>query len=259
MAHHEAWASLAGRMGNGSRLLSGWIGMPDPLVASHLAQEKFDMIVLDMQHGQVDSTAAILGISQIVAAGKPAIVRIPVGDYATASRMLDAGASGIIAPMISTPDEARALVAFTKYPPLGERSFGPAPALNLTGLTGPAYLAAANQHCLAIAMIETRAALDALDEILAIDGIDGVFLGPYDLSIAFLRGAGIDPTHPEVEKALDKVLERCRARGKYACVMAGGGERAKELRQRGFDMVAIGPDVAQLRLGAQTMIRAAQI
>lgn len=250
--------SLAGRLGGGSGLLTGWIGMPDPLVAGHMAQEAFDCLVLDMQHGHLEFNAAVLSIAQVALRGLPAIVRIPVGEFALASRLLDAGAAGIIAPMINSVEEARNLVSFTKYPPLGERSWGPAIALGLHRMGPPDYLKSANKSTLTIPMIETAGALAAIDDILAVDGIDGVFVGPYDLSIALSSGAGINPLHPDVLKALEKALAACRARSKAALVMAGSGERARELIAMGFDMIAVGPDNVQLREGARSMLTIAR-
>ena len=157
-----------------------WVGMNEPAVAEALAREAFDAVVLDMQHGALDFAGASRAILAVALAGKPAIVRVPVGEFPLASRLLDAGAAGIIAPMINSRDDARRLVAFTKFLPLGERSWGPRAVLTLSGLDGPEYLGAANAMTQAIAMIETRAALAALDDILAVDGVDGVFIGPAD-------------------------------------------------------------------------------
>ncbi|ODT75661.1 MAG: hydroxyacid aldolase [Pelagibacterium sp. SCN 64-44] len=245
------------RLGGGSGLLTGWVGIPDPLSAGHLARENFDAIVLDMQHGQLDLASTIAAIAQIALAGKPAIVRVPVGDFATATQVLDAGAVGIIAPMINSVDDARRLVSFTKYPPLGERSWGAGLALNMHGQSAADYLSGANAAMLALPMIETVGALAALDDILAVDGIDGVFLGPYDLSIA-LSGGTLNAMHPDVEAAIDRVAERCRAHGKLAVAMAGDGPRARHFIAKGYDLVALGPDSAQLREGARINIDAAR-
>ena len=165
-----------------------WVGMNEPAVAEALAREAFDAVVLDMQHGALDFAGASRAILAVALAGKPAIVRVPVGEFPLASRLLDAGAAGIIAPMINSRDDARRLVAFTKFLPLGERSWGPRAVLPLSGLDAPAYLAAANAMTQTIAMIETRAALEALDDILGVEGVDGVFIGPSDLSIALSDG-----------------------------------------------------------------------
>ena len=178
---------LAGRLATNREALCAWVGMNEPAVAEQLAREAFDAVTLDMQHGAVDFAGAMRSIASVALAGKPTIVRVPVGEFALASRLLDAGASGILAPMINSGEDARRFVEFVKFPPLGQRSWGPQAALPLSGLDAPAYLKAANAMTQAIAMIETRAALDALDEILGVEGVDGVFVGPSDLSIALER------------------------------------------------------------------------
>jgi len=245
------------RSGEGG-LISAWIGIPDPLFVNHLAQEAFDAVVLDMQHGVWDIGSAAVGIGQGRLAGKPVLARIPVGDFASASRLLDAGASGIIAPMINSASDAEALAKATKYPPLGERSWGPTLAMNHTGLSATEYLATANQKTVAIAMIETRAALDAADEIMRVDGIDGIFVGPSDLSIALSDGAKLAPDTAQVDGVLKHLIARCRAHGKFACVFGSNGERAGELLKMGFDFVIAGADTQQLRSGAASAIAAAR-
>ena len=239
-------------------MISAWVGISDAMLVNHLAQEAFDAVVLDMQHGMWDMPAAANAVAQVRLAGKPAIARIPVGDFASASRLLDAGASGIIAPMINSAEDARALVRTTKYPPLGERSWGPSLALNHTGLSADAYLKTANELTVAIAMIETRAALDAIDGILGVVGIDGIFIGPSDLSIALSNGDQVAPNAAEIDSAMKHAVSCCRAHGKFACAFAGDGERAGELLKFGFDFVIAGAETAQLRSGARRAINAAR-
>jgi 4-hydroxy-2-oxoheptanedioate aldolase len=246
------------RSGESGGLISAWIGIPDPLFVNHLSQEAFDAVVLDMQHGVWDMVSAANGIGQGRLAGKPVMARIPVGDLSTASRLLDAGASGIIAPMINSVADAHALVKATKYPPLGERSWGPTLAMNHTGLAATTYLATANMETVAIAMIETRAALDAADDILGVDGIDGIFIGPSDLSIALSNGAQLAPDTAEMDVVLKHLLDRCRAHGKFACIFGSNGERAGQLLKMGFDLVIAGADTQQLRAGAANAIATAR-
>jgi 4-hydroxy-2-oxoheptanedioate aldolase len=211
---------LAERIGGGSGLLTAWVGLPDPLAAGVLAREDFDAVTLDMQHVSIDLADVILSIGQVALAGKPAIVRIPVDAFPIASRALDAGASAVIAPMVNSRDDAQRFASFMKFPPLGERSWGPHMALSLSGLGPDRYLAEANAFALAIAMVETREALAALDDILATPGIDAVFVGPSDLSIALSGGAHVNASHPDVNSALDHVVKRCRAHKKAACAFA---------------------------------------
>lgn len=239
-------------------LVSAWIGIPEPMVVHHLAQEDFDSVVLDMQHGMWDMASASNAVTQCRSAGKPAIARIPVGDFASASRLLDAGCTGIIAPMVNSVSDAKALVRFAKYPPLGERSWGPTLALNHMKLSADEYLRTANRLTLTIAMVETRAALDAVDGILGVEGIDGVFVGPSDLSIALSKGARLAPDTDEIDKELAHIVARCRAHKKFTCAFGSNGKRAGELLRLGCDLVVASADTTQLRAGAASAIAAAR-
>jgi len=250
--------SFPERLTAGSPLLTAWCGMPDPSVAGILAREAFDAVVMDMQHGSIDFAAALQAVPLIAAAGKPALVRIPVGDFASASRFLDAGVSGVIAPMINTIEDARRFASFMKFPPVGERSWGAYGALSLSGLEPGEYLQRANHLTVSFAMVETREALAIIDDILAVPGIDGIFIGPSDLSIALSGGKGLDPTSAEVEKALDHALARVKAAGKVAAIFAVSGARAAQLVRKGFHMVSIGSDISMLRAGAAAALAAAR-
>ncbi len=217
----------------------------------------FGCVVLDMQHGPIDFLAASRAIPLVAAAGKPCMPRIPVGEFGTASRLLDAGASGIIAPMINSVENARAFAASCKFPPVGGRSWGPAAALGLIGAKPVDYFRTANGYTLTFAMIETREALDRIDAILAVPGIDAIFIGPSDLSIGLSNGAALDPNGADVNAAIDHAVARTRAAGRHAGIYAPSGERAKDFAARGYDLVAIASDIGFLRAGAAAMLAAA--
>jgi 4-hydroxy-2-oxoheptanedioate aldolase len=251
-------AALAARTSAGTPSLAAWCGIPEPQVAELLVREGFDCAVLDMQHGGYDIATATAGITAVTLAGKPAVVRIPVGEFSVASRMLDMGAAGIIAPMVNSIEDARRLASFAKLPPVGERSWGPARALAITGLSMGEYLARANGFSLAIAMIETRAALAALDDILAVDGIDGVFVGPSDLSIALSDGSSVNQLSPQVDSALDHIARRAKAAGKLASAFCADGKRAAEVIRKGYSLVSIGTDGLLVRAGAKAEIERAR-
>ena len=231
--------------------------MGAPALGETLVRAGFDAALFDMQHGAFDTPGAVLGITAVALAGKPALVRIPVGDFATASKLLDAGAAGIVAPMINSAGDARELVSFTKFPPLGSRSWGPNRAMTLSGLTPASYLAQAGSIQLTIAMIETREALDALDDILDVDGIDGVLVGPSDLSIALSKGAFVDAVSDAVMSALVIVVDACRRRGKVAAAFCANGERAAAIGALGFQLCAAGTDELMLRAGAMAELATA--
>ncbi len=235
-----------------------WVGMNEPAVAEALAREAFDAVVLDMQHGAFDFAGASRAILAVALADKPAIVRIPVGEFPLASRLLDAGAAGIIAPMVNSRDDAERFAAFTKFPPLGERSWGPRAVLPLSGLDGPAYLEAANAMTQTIAMIETRVALDALDAILGVEGVDGVFIGPADLSIALSGGKKSEPRGAALMEAAGRVAARARAHGKYAAMFCFDGADARAFAQLGFRLCSVATDQTLLRAAAKAELTAAR-
>ena len=251
--------ALAGRLRNGETLYCGWVAMPEPLVAEAVARCGFDCVLLDMQHGLLDIGSVMTGIGAIALAGKPAVVRIALGDDATAARALDMGAAAIIAPMVNSVADARALAAATKYPPLGERSWGPTRAMTLAGIDQPLeYLGDANRTSFTFAMIETVRALDALDDILAVDGIDGVFVGPFDLSVSLSAGRQVAAVDASVDAAIEHIAERAAAAGKVAGIYAATAERARTFRDFGYRFIAMGTDQSYLTFGASELLRAAR-
>jgi 4-hydroxy-2-oxoheptanedioate aldolase len=233
--------------------------MNEPAVAEALAREAFDAVVLDMQHGAVDFEGATRSILRVALAGKPTIARVPIGAFALASQLMDSGACGILAPMIDSGEDAQRLVESIKFPPLGQRSWGPRAALPLSGLDASAYLKAANGMTQAIAMIETRAALDALDDILSVEGLDGVYVGPSDLSIALANGAGIEPRGAAVMSEAQRVVERAKAHGKYAAMFCFDGADARAMLALGFQLCTISSDHTLLRGVARTRRRSERI
>ncbi len=250
---------LAARLRNGETLYCGWVAMPEPLVAETVARSGFDCVLLDMQHGLLDTGSVMTAIGAIALAGKPAVVRVALGDDATASRVLDMGAEAIIAPMINSVEQARLLAAATKYPPLGERSWGPTRAMTLTGIDRPLdYLAGANRNSVVFAMIETVRGLDALDAILSVDGIDGVFVGPSDLSVSLSAGRQVAPGDVSVDAPIRHIAERAEAAGKVAGIYSATAERARTFRDFGYRFIAMGSDQTYLTLGAAELLKAAR-
>ncbi len=248
---------LAGRLENGEALCA-WVTVNEPAVAEWLAREAFDAVALDMQHGAIDFDGAMRSILSVALAGKPTIVRVPVGEFALASQLLDAGASGILAPMINNGADARRLVDFVKYPPLGQRSWGPRTALPLSGLDAAAYHKTANAMTQAIAMIETRAAVEALDDILAVEGVDGVFVGPSDLSIALSGGVSVEPRGAALMTEARRVAERAKAHEKYAAMFCFDGADAHAMLALGYRLCTIASDHALMRTAAQGELAAAR-
>lgn len=247
--------TLAHRLRAGETLYTAWSAIPEPLVAEFLARTGFDAVTLDMQHGCHSTESAMRCTAAIALAGKPAAIRIPVGRFDMASQALDFGAAAVIAPMVNSAADARAFAAAMKFPPLGERSWGPTRVLALRGRPEPQhYFESANRDVLAIAMVETRAAAEALDEILAIEGIDGIFVGPSDFSIAISNGAKVDANDPEMLQAAGVVARKTRDAGKIPCTLAISADAGRRARDVGFRFIALGIDFAYLSAGAAAIL-----
>jgi 4-hydroxy-2-oxoheptanedioate aldolase len=248
--------SLARRLRAGETVHSGWCGLASPIVAELVGREGFPAVTLDAQHGLWDIASIVTAIAHVRLAGAAPMVRIPVGEFATASRALDFGAEGIIAPMINTPADARAYVSFAKFPPLGERSWGPHRAMTLAGIPDQkVYLREANELTVTFAMIETQTALDNVEAIAATPGIDALFLGPADLSIALSKGGNVDPMAGEVDRKLDHLIAAANKAGKIMGAYSHTAERAVVLAKRGIRFLAVGSDMAFLRAGAAAALK----
>jgi 4-hydroxy-2-oxoheptanedioate aldolase len=248
--------TLARALRGAAPVFSGWCGLAVPIVAEVIAREGFRAVTIDMQHGLWDIAATVSAIAAIRHGGAAPVVRVPLGDFATASRALDFGAEGIIAPMINTAADARALVSATKYPPVGERSWGPHRATMLGEIADQKeYLRAANELTVTLAMIETRSALDNLTAIAETPGIDGLFLGPADLSIALSQGASLDPMSAAVDRELERIAEAARKAGKILGAYCHTAERAAALAGRGVRFLPVGSDLGFLRGGTAATLK----
>jgi 4-hydroxy-2-oxoheptanedioate aldolase len=248
--------SLARRLRAGETVFTGWCPLGAPIVAETLAREGFNTVTLDQQHGLWDTAATATGIAAVRAGGAAPVVRIPLGAFDVASRVLDMGAEGVIAPMINTAADAHAFVSAAKFPPLGERSWGPQRAMTLAGITDmKAYLRDANDNVVTLAMIETRTAMDNLDVIVGTPGIDVLFVGPSDLSIGLSNGAELDPHSATVDAALDKIVAAASRAGKVAGLYCANAQRAAACAKRGVRFLAVGSDLAFLRAGAAAELK----
>lgn len=247
--------TLLSRLKSGETLFTAWSGVPDALTVELLAGQDYDAITLDMQHGGHHEDSVLRSLVPILRAGKHAVVRIPVGRFDMASRALDFGAEAVIAPMVNSVADARAFAAAMKYPPLGERSWGPtfgAPRHSAEDMQ--AWLSESNGKTLAFAMVETRQALDALDGILETPGIDGIFLGPSDFSIAWTRGAAVDPTREDMMETLSDVANRAVAAGKAAAIYVVDMGLTGRYASMGFHFQAIASEHKIMSVGSQGII-----
>ncbi len=249
--------SLARRLRSGETVYSAWCAIPSPLLAETIAREGFRTAVLDVQHGLWDIASAMGATASLHHAGAAPLLRVPLHDTALVSRALDFGAEGIIAPMINTEADARAFAAAAKYPPLGERSWGPLRAMPLQNRTVTVdYLREANEGTLTLAMIETETALNNVDAIAATSGIDALFIGPYDLSTALSRGAEQDVDAPHVLRAIERIRGAAVKVGKIPGIYCSTPERARAMAQRGFKFITIGSDLGLIREGVAATLKA---
>ena len=236
----------------GDTVLSGWCGITDPRYLEAIAEYDFDAVVLDMQHGFFDETSIQNGIATLIARGKAPLVRVPLARWDTASRVMDFGALGVIAPMINTADDARAFVSATRFVPLGNRSFGPRHAASLYGVETNEYLTEFDNCSLALAMIETREAYDNLDEIIAVEGIDGVLIGPGDLSISFRQDPVPDAYGVDTIDVVKDIVGRCKRAGKKTAAFSFDTAAANMLHGLAVDIISVGLDVTYIADGVKS-------
>lgn len=249
--------ALVRRVATGETLFSAWAMWPSALVSEAMARSDFEAVLVDMQHGLVGFSDCQAMIGSIVMAGKPALVRIPVEGFAMASQALDLGAQAIVAPMINDVSDAEAFAKAVKYPPIGERSYAPFRACQLFDEADVnAYVKAANKNCLALAMIETKEALDNLDAILAVKGIDGVFVGPADMSLTLLDGERVDMENAEANEAYRLVAEKTTEAGKIAGIYSPDADYAKRFEAYGYRLIAVGSDAGFMTKGMTDSLEA---
>lgn len=246
---------LRDKLDQDEMLMTAWSTSPSVEMAAALARCPFDTVTVDMQHGAHTETTAFASANAILTAGKPAILRIPVGRNDLASRALDMGFEAVIAPMINSVADAEAFAASMKYPPVGERSWGPMKALQMhTSYTPESYFRSANDKTVSLAMIETREAFAALDGILQTKGIDGVFVGPSDLSISWSNGAHVDPHNEELQDVIAEIAQRARKAGKFAAVFAVDPADVPRFGKMGYRLAALNTDPGIIHAGASAML-----
>lgn len=242
----ENWA-------RGEPVVNGWLSIPNGFSAEVMSHQGWDSLTIDMQHGLIDYQVAVTMLTALSTGGTAPVVRVPWLDPGIIMKVLDAGAYGVICPMINSAEDAARFVSATRYPPLGNRSFGPIRAVLHAGSD---YAANADETIVRFAMIETRQALDELDDILRVDGLDAVYVGPADLSLALGCEPGMDKEEPEVLEAIDLIAARAREHGVAAGIHNGSPEYARRMIDRGFQFVTIGSDARYMADGARAALAA---
>jgi 4-hydroxy-2-oxoheptanedioate aldolase len=245
--------ALKRRWAEGRATINGWLAIPSAFSAEVMAHQGWDSLTVDMQHGIVDYQAMVTMLQAISTTATVPLVRVPWREPGIIMKSLDAGAYGVICPMINTRDECEELVAACRYPPRGNRSFGPIRALIYGGADYPKH---ANDHVLAIAMIETRQALDNLEAILAVPGLDGIYVGPADLSNSMGHTPTFDQEEKPVLEAIEHIVRAARRMGVRAGIHCGAPAYAKRMMALGFDFTTLLSDARLMTMKAQEIVAA---
>lgn len=233
--------------------VNGWLAIPDSFSAEVMAHQGWDTLTIDLQHGVVDY-AAMLGMLQAISTTDTVpIVRVPWLEPGIIMKSLDAGAYGVICPMINSRDEAARLVSYARYAPQGTRSFGPVRAAMYAGADYPQH---ANATVLVFAMIETATALDNLDAILSVPGLDAVYVGPSDLSLSLGCRPVIDDVDAPAAQAIAHIAERAKAHGVFCGIHNGVPAQALARQALGYRFVTVSSDARLIASGSQQLLSA---
>lgn len=235
-----------------SRPLAGiWVCSGSPLVAEICAGSGMDWTLIDMEHSPNGLESVLAQLQAVAAYPITPVVRVPIGDVVTIKQVLDLGAQNLLVPMISSADEARAVVESVRYPPRGTRGVGSALARSARWNRVDGYLEDADDHVSLFVQIETSAGVDAAAEIAAVDGVDGIFVGPSDLAASM--GVLGQQTHPDVVAAVERAFEAVRSAGKPVGVNAFDPAVADRYLAAGASFVLVGADVSLLARGSEAL------
>ncbi len=237
----------------GRPVLNGWLSIGNAFTAEIMAAQGYDAVTIDIQHGALDYSAALMMLQAMRGSGVVPMVRVPWREPGIVMKALDAGALGIICPMINTGAEAAEFVSYMRYPPLGQRSFGPTRANIAYG----GYGVEANAEVLAFAMIETAAGMENLEEIAATPGLDGIYVGPADLTLGTQAGRlapAFDREEPEMIALIQRIAAVCKDKGIHAALHCGTPAYAASALGWGYDMTTVSGDSRLLAAAASASV-----
>ncbi len=232
-------------------VVNSWLAIGNSFSAETMAHQGWDSLTIDLQHGVIDYAQMVGMLQAISTTPTVPIVRVPWLEPGILMKALDAGAYAVICPMVNTRVDAQNLVAWTNYAPKGTRSFGPIRAAMYGGADYPTQ---ANDTLVRFAMIETAQALDNLDSILSVEGLDAIYIGPSDLSLALGCRPVFDDVEPPVAQAIDHILARAQAHGVKAGVHNGRSDVALARIAKGFRFVTVSSDARMLAATSQSLL-----
>ena len=230
-----------------------WITSASPLVTEAIGWCGFDWGLVDMEHAPLDVQGVVQVLQALAGTKMLPVVRVPWNEPVVVKRVLDAGAATVMFPFVQSADEARRAVAATRYPPIGVRGMAAGCRATRFG-TLSSYFRGANQSIGVIAQIETPQAVERVDEIAEVEGVDALFVGPGDLSAAL--GHIGELTHPAVMRLMSQAVQRCKALGRPVGTLGASPEAVAQYRALGFDFVAVSSDIGFMIRGAQAAIAA---
>jgi 4-hydroxy-2-oxoheptanedioate aldolase len=249
---HVAENKLKQRWREGKAAVNGWLAIPSGFSAEVMAQCGWDSVTVDLQHGVQDYLSMVACFQAMQAHDVTHLVRVPSNEPGIIGKVLDAGAYGVICPMINTKAQAEAFVSACKYPPEGTRSNGPIRVAMYGAASN--YQKTANDEVLVLPMIETREALDNLEAILDVPGIDAAYIGPSDLGFSLGLVPKLDREEPEVLKIYDRLLKETQKRGIYPGIHCGAPEYAVRMLKMGFRLVTVGHDSGFMAMAARRAV-----
>ena len=234
----------------GKPIINSWLAIPSSFSAEVMANQGWDSLTIDMQHGLIDYPNAVSMLQAISTTETTPMARVNWNEPGQIMKILDAGCYGIICPMVSNRKEAEKFIQACQYPPKGYRSFGPIRA-SIYG--GSDYAKHADEEILKLAMIETKEALEKLDEILDTPNLDGIYVGPADLSLAINEEPDFDrPENTKAYKEILRILEAAKKRNLFTGLHNGTPEYAQKMLDKGFNLVTVGSDSRYIAAGAKT-------
>lgn len=236
---------LKATLAAGRPAINGWLSIASPLVAEVMARQGYDSITIDLQHGALDYSDALPMLQAMHQSGVTPLVRVPWREPGITMKALDAGAQGIICPMVNTAQDAADFVSYLRYPPKGQRSYGPTRAAVAYG----PYGLDANEQVLALAMIETKQGVENLEAIAATPNLDGLYIGPIDLTLATQEGRlppAFDREEPEMIAIIKRILAAAKKNNIFACLHCGSEAYAARAIEWGFNLTTVSGDVRLL-------------
>tara|TARA_B100000959_G_C14832083_1_gene562334 strand:+ start:30 stop:806 length:777 start_codon:yes stop_codon:yes gene_type:complete len=237
-------------------ILNGWLSIPNSFTAEAMSKMGWDSLTIDLQHGQNDYSTSISMLQAMSNSNIVPFARVPWNDPGIIMKMLDLGVLGIIAPMINNKKECENFVSYCNYPPIGQRSFGPMRAqLHF----GSEYFKNANNNIITLAMIETAEAVENLDEILSVENLTGVYIGPADMSISYGLQPKFDVKEDPVFSNIKKIVAKAKAKGKIAGIHNGTSAYAKEMINLGYKFITISSDFRSMSSHAQNIVNEMKI